>query len=66
METKDEELDFTSQAIEMILGHPDVNKRLWKPLKAHLTLYLTSTAIIHLLTLSILLVILWKVMRTSN
>jgi len=62
----DEEKDLTTQAIEMIFDHPDVHEKLWKPLRLHLGYYLTCTAIIHMITITILIIILWKIMRSSR
>src|SRR6056300_1806605 len=62
----DEEQDLTTQALEMFFSHPDIHSRLWKPLRLHMTYYLTCTAIIHMITITILIIILWKIMRSSS
>jgi len=64
--SKEEEQDLTTQALEMIFSHPDIHTRLWKPLRLHLTYYLTCTAVIHMITITILVIILWKIMRSSR
>jgi hypothetical protein len=58
--------DLTNQVVDMFLNNPSVNMKLWRPLRLHLVYYLTCTAIIHLITIAILIVILMKLVRGAK